>query len=451
MEENKDMLDKESEVLKQASENSKESSQHSQHHHSHSSYHRHHRHHHRHHHSHSDDAKNGKKFFLWIKKHRHAIVNGVACVIAVTCLGILAFNYDGKNFDNNGNVATESSNSTVKIEIPVYSEDIVLVSDAIVSYMDKNNTSSAFEMYRAYSGSETLLNVGYPLEFTYNVTELPINLSVVGAELELSEGDNVKTYGFSDGSNKIDIYNLKVDTKYDHRLYLTMSNGSKIEVAGSFNTAKTPRILNIDGTVNVRDIGGMSVNGGKKIKQGMVYRGSELDGAVEKKYCISQKGIDEMRTTLGIKFDMDLRLSTDNVAGINALGESVLHKYYGTVAYSEIFNDENKVNIRKVFSDLSDRNNYPVYIHCTYGRDRTGTICYLLEAILGASDGDMLKDYEISAFTDSYVDSESFENFTRQINMLEGNNTAEKVEVYLKSCGVTEQQIEAIREILLEN
>ena len=33
---------------------------------------------------------------------------------------------------------------------------------------------------------------------------------------------------------------------------------------------------------------------------------------------------------------------------------------------------------------------YPIYMHCTYGMDRTGTMCYLLGALLGMSEEDIV-------------------------------------------------------------
>ena len=89
-------------------------------------------------------------------------------------------------------------------------------------------------------------------------------------------------------------------------------------------------------------------------------------------------------------------------------------------------------------------------MHCTYGVDRTGTVCYLLEALLGVSDEDLKREYELSAFTSSYVNSEEFASFRTRISMLEGNNTCEKVEGYLLSIGVTAEEITSIRSIFLD-
>ena len=90
-----------------------------------------------------------------------------------------------------------------------------------------------------------------------------------------------------------------------------------------------------------------------------------------------------------------------------------------------------------------------MYLHCTYGVDRTGTVCYLLEALLGVSDADLRKDYELSAFKDSYINSEEFAVFVARVKMLDGDTTQEKVEGYLLSIGVTAEEIANIREIFL--
>jgi len=40
----------------------------------------------------------------------------------------------------------------------------------------------------------------------------------------------------------------------------------------------------------------------------------------------------------------------------------------------------------------------PVYFHCTYGADRTGTVAYLLEALLGVPYENRAEDFELSTF-----------------------------------------------------
>lgn len=40
----------------------------------------------------------------------------------------------------------------------------------------------------------------------------------------------------------------------------------------------------------------------------------------------------------------------------------------------------------------------PVYFHCTAGADRTGTLACVLEGLLGMSQSDIDKDYELTTF-----------------------------------------------------
>ena len=54
---------------------------------------------------------------------------------------------------------------------------------------------------------------------------------------------------------------------------------------------------------------------------------------------------------------------------------------------------------RKIFSYLADRNNYPFYIHCSAGADRTGTLCALINGVLGVSEDDLIRDYELTSFS----------------------------------------------------
>jgi protein tyrosine/serine phosphatase len=104
-----------------------------------------------------------------------------------------------------------------------------------------------------------------------------------------------------------------------------------------------------------------------------------------------------------------------------------------------------------LFSALADKDNYPIYVHCTNGRDSTGTLMYLLEALLGVDDETLYKEYALSAFTDKYLETEKFETFVSEIDSMRGFSTKQKVENWLLSIGVSQSEINNIREILLED
>ena len=326
-----------------------------------------------------------------------------------------------------------------------------MVKQAILAYLDESNTQSANAVYKQYGGLEAELNVGLPIKYTYRVTGIPKDVFLKQATLDLATSetyDDKTTYAFQNGAESVNLYHLIPGTKYFYRLNLTLSTGTVITTLGDFSTAASPRILDVDGALNMRDIGGWKTASGQTIKYGLLYRGTELDGAVEPTYLLTETGLRDMLTVLGVRFDMDLRSPFETNG--NALGANVLHKNYSVGMYSDIFNQDNKERVRDIFADLANSDHYPIYMHCTYGRDRTGTICYLLEALLGVSDADLRREYELSAFTDSYVDVESFAIFTTRIQMLEGATTQEKVEGYLLSIGVTAEEIASIRHIFLE-
>ena len=86
-----------------------------------------------------------------------------------------------------------------------------------------------------------------------------------------------------------------------------------------------------------------------------------------------------------------------------------------------------------------------MYLHCTYGCDRTGTVCYLLEALLGVSRGDCLKEYGLSNMPIELILAVETGLAQYGANL----TLREQVELYLSSCGVTVDQMNTIREIFL--
>ena len=427
-------------------------SHHGHHHHSSHGRHKHHRH-HKHHrrHSHSSSQKSGtKKFAAFLKDHRSIIINAVSCTVSIILLVLLALNFEG--IENKSDSKNTSTNiTTIKVESTIFVDEVPLVKQAILTYLDDANDRNANSVYKLYGGYDAKLNVGLPIEYTYRISGLPSGITLHKATLQVGLDENfgdARTYTFEDGSESVAIYHLLPGSQYYYKLNILLSSGTALSTTGSFKTAVSPRILSIDGIVNVRDIGGWETTSGQTIQYGLLYRGSELDGGVEPTYLLTDKGRYDMISTLGIRYDLDLRVASDNKG--YALGANVVHENYAIGMYSDIFNGGNPALVRSIFAELANKDNYPIYLHCTYGRDRTGTICYLLEALLGVSDNDLRRDNELSAFTDSYVNSVDFAVFVDRINsQYEGNTTQEKVEVYLKSIGVTDAEIASIREIFL--
>ena len=203
-----------------------------------------------------------------------------------------------------------------------------------------------------------------------------------------------------------------------------------------------------EGIPNGRDIGEIYnlKAGGKKIKSGLLIRGCELDNA---NYYFPEdiiaKGIDRLQNEFNVKFDMDLRSPT--MTGLDVFGDDVTHKCYDMVLYEQIFTDEGKAKVKEVFTDLANPDNYPIYMHCTHGIDRTGTVAFLLEAVLGVERQMLIYEYTLSV--GSYG-NQIVAVYNKLNSSYSGANFMVKTENFLKDCGITQEQIDTLRAIYLE-
>jgi hypothetical protein len=224
----------------------------------------------------------------------------------------------------------------------------------------------------------------------------------------------------------------------------------------SFKTAESPRCFEIEGVSNTRDIGGYEMNNGYRIKQGMIYRGGKLED-------ITEAGRDFFLNYLNLKTDLDLRTPGEGGAGtVSPLGEDLNYfnidgRYY--VGSKGISNEEGKALFAQEIRLFADPDNYPIYIHCSLGRDRTGTLAFVIEALLGVGRNDLMMDYELSVFSvTGTLDNASVAAIRSNIQAtydyingsFSGKNLAEKTENYLLSIGITAEEIQTIRDILLE-
>lgn len=421
--------------------------------------------HHRHssHHHRSSRRRSKSKLSKFLNKNRQTLTNIALLVVSlglVVSLAVLADLYSKtekfdpvQNEPAQNNSVEQHGDPVMRVEVPYFSGEVSLIVSEARKFAERDLSEPVEDVMDRLNPNNQHLDVALPVELSFDVSGVPAGCLVASASVEVSENpdfSNPRMYTLRAGENSVQVRHLKTDTRYYYRISYTMSDGTVGAVQSGFKTADTPRILSVDGIVNVRDIGGWHTADGKRIRQGLLYRGSELDGAVESSYCLTDGGRHDMLTVFGIRTDMDLRASTDNVHGTNALGANVEHIYYAAPDYVNVFTDYGKDRVRQIFSDLADESKYPVYLHCTYGVDRTGTMCYLLEALLGVSKEDLQRDYEMSGLHSGYVAVDYFTEFVTELEKLEGDTMQKKVEGYLLSVGVTQEEIDSIREIFLE-
>ena len=242
-----------------------------------------------------------------------------------------------------------------------------------------------------------------------------------------------------------EIANFRIGATYEWCVKI----GEETSPVGEFFTdPQAPRMLYVDGISNVRDFGGFKTADGKyRVRQDLLYRTSEMDTHVT----ITEEG-KQTYYDLGVRTDLDIRgikdefrapaLDTARVDWINV----------ALAAYGEIYNEEQMKRYRETYDVLLKEESYPVICHCWGGIDRTGCWLYILGAMLGVSKDDLELDYEMSSFSrwnrrSRY--SEQFGEFLKGLHAY-GESTQEAAVGFLKACGVTEEEMDKLRAIFLE-
>lgn len=265
---------------------------------------------------------------------------------------------------------------------------------------------------------------------------------------------------FTSNTNSCYIYNVKPGI-YDFEIaaVTTSTNISNKYVikTGRAKVSGRIRMMDIDDIYNCRDLGGWSTICGKKIKYGLFFRSAELDNA---------NGYGEL-TTLGLnefrKWNVLAEIDLDENEN-----QSLDHYAHIQVqAYETGLTASSNINYGAIINKFADnlRAGYGTLVHCFKGTDRTGTVCYLLEGLLGVSEDQLAMDYEISSMNDFQENettgvvnrTQAYRNYTNFVDMVDyiknnfaGNNINEKIEAMLLTLGATQANIDYLKANALE-
>lgn len=348
-----------------------------------------------------------------------------------------------------GGQEQNTGDPSIQALTPSEGETVVLVNDDMADFLGsyERGISEGFVTH-----SDNFAPVGIELSWTAEGTPMEYTV-LVATDKAFSDA---KTYVVSESS--LTLQDLFVNYTYYWKVTAKYEAEEKTSKIFTFMTANTPRTIHMEGVSNTRDIGGKITASGKKVKQGMAFRGAYLDE-------IKPAGKVKFLETYGIKTDLDLRKAAEGTAGKGSpLGEGVTYFNYSCPYYwggeTGIDNAKNYENLANAIRVFANEKNYPIFFHCSVGRDRTSMVAMLIEGLLGVSEDDIFIDYETSAF--SYRGTLDGTSMTHMVNIFQTTYTqlfikSEKgdfqaaCEAYLLSIGVTQAEIDSIKSILLED
>jgi len=206
------------------------------------------------------------------------------------------------------------------------------------------------------------------------------------------------------------------------------------------------------------------------IKSGLLYRGSSpIDNSHNRAHIA-----DELISKAGIKYIIDLTDSAEDIER-DMDAPRFNSPYFTALCYN---NRVSLLNIdttyttssfhHKLVQGLRDMMKYngPVYIHCKDGKENTGFVCFLLEALAGGTYNEMKEDYMLS-YENYYqitadktpekyeaVSNLYFESFaaylhdTDDLNVLEAVDYKEDAVRYLLNGGMTMDEITNLQKFI---
>lgn len=167
------------------------------------------------------------------------------------------------------------------------------------------------------------------------------------------------------------------------------------------------RALQVDGLLNVRDLGGLTTPDGRRVRPGRVIRSDNLRG-------LTDEGVVAMVRDVRPRLVVDLRTEAEceregrglahveEVRYVNvaltpkaALDEAQVAAGLATNLYDDYVLQirDNSAQLVTGLRLLAEEGHLPAVVHCTAGKDRTGVLVALLLDLLGVDREQVVEDY----------------------------------------------------------
>lgn len=164
------------------------------------------------------------------------------------------------------------------------------------------------------------------------------------------------------------------------------------------------RVLALNGTRNLRDLGGYETLDGRRTRWRMVYRSDCLD-------TLDTTSQDQL-IEVGVRTIVDLRHGGEVASNPNVFAASERVVYRHLPLWNESAPRPEPPPVRNGYRSALDRlgpqvcaifelmlepNTLPLLFHCAAGKDRTGIVAGLLLAVLGVPAQAIAEDYALSS------------------------------------------------------
>jgi len=180
-------------------------------------------------------------------------------------------------------------------------------------------------------------------------------------------------------------------------LLAVRTSGDAGFVPGDQGEPRSDRVLELAGSHNVRDLGGLRTTDGREVRRGQVFRSDYPAFAdVEDGAAVRE---------LGLRTVVDLRRGTEagfecvswDVRGVDyhrcplSAGEEISWhaRYHSYLTHRP----ETVVEAVRRVTDVSG---LPVLFHCAAGKDRTGVVAALVLSVLGVDVEEIVADYVLT-------------------------------------------------------
>ena len=333
--------------------------------------------------------------------------------------------------------------------------------ETTVDSITRPNETVTYSQINAVA-SEYLNNVTYvPSDYSASQIDTYANTTTdyrkdQPAPVSITTGAGVMTVTDQNGNSQIKTVNSGAQLIYNiapqsgGASYAVQSvSGGALTSCGRIIPTGTLRMIKSQGVLNVRDLGGWSCDGGT-VKYGIMFRGAEVYGKA------TNEDKDMFRNLLRIGAEVNLRYESEVInkseSGFGAYCD--YHWIRGNFNYSGIADDAKTGAAKQLFSTIMQCviDNKPVYFHCAMGADRTGTAAFVLEAILGMSQSDIDKDYELSSFytvlekgTTLPRTNNSYKGLVQYFTSMPGATLRDKVTGWLVKLGIPLDTINKFR------